>query len=442
MTESSPILSDINQILQRFAHFGVHLSLTRIERLLANLGNPQNRVPIIHVAGTNGKGSVCAYLSSVLTQAGYRVGRYTSPHLVNWCERICINNQMIMPEALRSRLETVIAAVAAAESTPTQFEIFTAAAWLHFAEECVDIAVIEVGLGGRLDATNVCDRPLVSVITPISREHWQRLGPTVADIAGEKAGILKADCPAVIAPQPAAAAAVFQARLKSLNCPAVWPQPAQDLGEGRARYLGTQTQIDYSLSLSGAHQLVNSAVAIAALESLQQQGWEISETAIQQGMAQTQWAGRLQWTDWVDAAGKRYPLLLDGAHNPAAAVALRQYVDQLGADCASTTATWIMGMLATKDHADVFEALLRPGDRLYLVSVPGHLSANPVQLAEIAQSVCPKLSLCQTSADLITALPAATLFPGLRVLCGSLYLVGAFLQELYGPVENTQNPGG
>lgn len=155
----------ISQQLDKYGRFGVHLGLERIQKLLAALGNPQQRVPIIHVAGTNGKGSVCAYLSSVLTQAGYRVGRYTSPHLVSWCERICVNEQPIAPDILAATLAQVEAAIASDTETPTQFEVLTAAAWLFFAQQAVDIAVIEVGLGGRLDATNVVDAPLVSVIT-------------------------------------------------------------------------------------------------------------------------------------------------------------------------------------------------------------------------------------------------------------------------------------
>ena len=159
----------IDHYLKPYQRFGVHLGLERILLLLENLGNPQQKVPIIHVAGTNGKGSVCAYLSSILTAAGYKVGRYTSPHLVNWTERICINGLPITEENLIDLLEIIQQKIPENEAdTPTQFEVITAAAWLHFAQEKVDIAVIEVGLGGRLDATNVVSNPLVSVITSLS----------------------------------------------------------------------------------------------------------------------------------------------------------------------------------------------------------------------------------------------------------------------------------
>lgn len=426
-------------VLQQFARFGVDLGLDRIQKLLADLGNPHQTVPIVHVAGTNGKGSVCAYISAVLTAAGYRVGRYTSPHLISWHERICINQQPISEAALRACLQQVLAAIAPDAPTPTQFEVITAAAWVHFAEQKVDIAVMEVGLGGRLDATNVCDRPLVSVITPISREHWQRLGPTVAKIAGEKAGILKQSCPAVIAPQQPEAAQVIANRLKSLNCPAIWIDPARLLDADRLNVSTPLGTVEYAIQLLGDHQRVNSAAAIAALQTLQTQGWKIPDTAIQQGMAAAQWSGRLQWVNWSPStAAPPLKLLIDGAHNPAAAAALRPYVEQLLREKKfAPPVTWVMGMLATKDHREVFEALLRPGDRLFLVPVLGHQFAEPEALAAIAQTVCPKLSKCQCLADLITALGAIAAEqstpserPHLTVLCGSLYMIGDFLRQL------------
>lgn len=412
---------DINSILKPFQRFGVHLGLDRIRHLLANLGNPHERVPIIHVAGTNGKGSVCAYLSSVLTCAGYRVGRYTSPHLVDWNERICLNEQPISTQLLQSLLLEVQNAIYPATETPTQFEVFTAAAWLYFAQSKVDIAVIEVGLGGRLDATNVVANPLVSVITSISREHWQQLGPTLADIAREKAGILKLGCPAVIGQLPIEAEAVVKARLEELDCPAVWVKPAMELKTTQSQRFASYQGIEYPLPLCGEMQLSNSAIAIATVQVLQEKGWQITPDAIADGMAKTLWLGRLQWTNWQ---GRE--LLIDGAHNPAAAQYLRQYVDSLKAK----SATWVMGMLSTKDHADIFTALLQDGDSLHLVPVPDHSSADPQALATLAQNICPKLSICNVHPDLYSALEAAFAAPEpLVVLCGSLYLVGHFFKS-------------
>jgi len=458
---------DIDSFLKPFQRFGVHLGLERIQKLLADLGNPHHSVPVIHVAGTNGKGSVCAYLSTVLTEAGYRVGRYTSPHLVDWNERICLNEQPISTEALAELLLQVQAAIPEnSEDSPTQFEVITAAAWLYFAQQQVDIAVMEVGLGGRLDATNVC-RPLVTIITSLSREHWQVLGPTLADIATEKAGILKPRCPAVVGQLPPEAKAVVEQRINELGCPTVWVKPAVMLlansenlspqppslpgkggldspplrGEGQGEgsdsfntkggtkgglrmHWADYEGIQYPLPLLGEIQLSNSAIAIATLQILSSQGWQIPEKAIASGMAKTTWPGRLQWTTW-----QNHRLLIDGAHNPAAAIALRQYVDTL-----NTPVTWVMGILFTKDHAEIFEAILRSGDQLYLVPVPDHSSADPNALATLAASICPELADCHTYPDLFTGLEAATsnvaeASDRLIVLCGSLYLVGYFLKQ-------------
>jgi dihydrofolate synthase/folylpolyglutamate synthase len=425
--------------LARYGRFGVHLGLERIRTLLAALGNPQDQVPVIHVGGTNGKGSVCAYLSAILTQAGLTVGRYTSPHLVSWCERICLNDRPISPADLEASLLQVEAAIDSQidpSESPTQFEVLTAAAWVFFAQQAVDVAVIEVGLGGRLDATNVCDRPLVSVITSLSREHWQQLGPTLADIAREKAGILKAGCPAVVGPLPPEAQTVISDRIQALSCPVTYPAAAVALGPNQAQFQGQSGSLRLTLPLPGPHQHINVALAITALQILQQQGWAIAETDIIQGIAATRWPGRLQWLTWQDESHHPHRLLVDGAHNPAAATVLRQYLDQadlaLQANPALSrqprpTYRWVMGMLATKDHADVLAALLRPGDRLHLLPVPDHQSAAPEALAAIAQQVCPHLTSVQCHPTLAEALKEAVPDSDtISVLCGSLYLIGHF----------------
>ena len=415
----------IDSLLQPFQRFGVNLGLARIKKLLVDLDNPQDKVPIIHVAGTNGKGSVCAYLSAILTEAGYRVGRYTSPHLVDWTERIYLNEQPIEKSVLFDILQQVIAKASIAEETPTQFEVITAAAWLYFAQSRVDLAVMEVGLGGRLDATNVCDRSLISVITSISREHWQRLGPTIADITREKAGVLKGNCPAVIGKLPTEAIAVIKYKIEELNCPTVWVEAAVELEE-ETRRQGSKGRwvkygdVEYPLPLLGDIQLHNSAIAIASCKILQERGWNIPLAKIRQGMAKTQWPGRLQWTSWRDR-----PLLIDGAHNPAAAIALRNYLDTL-----NKSVIFIMGILSTKDHQDIFQALLRPQDQLHLVPVSGHSSAEPENLAVLAQQVCPQLSQCKTYEDLFLALDniwdRQPNSKDVVVFCGSLYLIGYF----------------
>ena len=421
--------SRISSLLDPFQRFGVHLGLERIKKLLADLGNPHLKMPIIHVAGTNGKGSVCAYLSSILAEAGYRVGRYTSPHLVDWTERIHLNGQTISNADLVTILQDIQSLIVADEESPTQFEVITAAAWLYFARSQVDIAVIEVGLGGRLDATNVKDEALVSIITSLSREHWQRLGPTVADIAREKAGVIKPKCPVIVGKLPQSAKEVVKARAEELDAPLTIVEPATEIkiaGDSKTNWAKYE-ELKYPLPLLGDVQLSNSAIAIATIKNLQQQGWNIPELAIQTGMNKTRWRGRLQWTTW-----NNNPLLIDGAHNPAAAIALRHYVDTL-----NKPVTWVMGMLSTKDHEDVLEVLLKPNDELHLVPVPDHSTAAPEELAAIANQVCPRLQKCETHEDVFTALNVAMVSEGdnLVVLCGSLYLIGHLFQ--YGNIHDS-----
>ncbi|WP_373545729.1 folylpolyglutamate synthase/dihydrofolate synthase family protein [Chamaesiphon sp.] len=426
MTDPTP---PIDTLLAPFHQFGVNLGLERIQNLLLALGSPHQSVPIIHVAGTNGKGSVCAYLSSILTAAGYKVGRYTSPHLVDWNERICIDDRPISTDSAIAALHQVIAAIDPTTPTPTQFEIVTAAMWLYFAQSQVDIAVIEVGLGGRLDATNVCENPLATIITSISLEHWQQLGDTIAKITWEKAGILKPNCPAIIGTLPPDAVAVVTARVNDLNCPTIWVKPAVATPKPNSTATNPLAEnvlpwvefagVSYPLSLLGEIQLTNSALAIATIQVLRQSGWQISESEIGSGMANTRWLGRIQWTTW-----RGQKLLIDGAHNTAAAIALREYVDTL-----HTPISWVMGMLTTKAHKEIFQALLRSGDRLYIVPVPGHSSAAPDTLADLARSSCTDLEI-HTHPDLIAGLTAAMTHANTHqpVLCGSLYLLGHFLK--------------
>jgi dihydrofolate synthase / folylpolyglutamate synthase len=423
-----PLQAAVEADLNRFARFGVDLGLERIEKLLADMGNPHWQVPIIHVAGTNGKGSVCAYLASVLRAAGYRTGRYTSPHLVNWTERICIDDVPISWCDLQVHLQAAIAAIDPQSPTPTQFEVFTAAAWQYFAQQQVEVAVVEVGLGGRLDATNVFEQPLATVIVSIGCDHWDRLGNTLAKIAGEKAGILKPGVSAIAGPLPSEAAAVVTARAAALGAPLTWvtaaekvcaKDPTVDLqSDAQLIYDGIQ----YPQTLLGPHQQVNSACAIATLQALRAQGWRISDEAIRQGMAQVRWPGRLQKTQW-----QGHHLLLDGAHNREAARSLRAYVDDT---YRHQSITWLMGMLETKDHAGVFTELLRPGDHLHLVPVPAHLSADPNELRAIALKICPRLASADTYFDLALGLSVAVQTQP-SVLCGSLYLIGHFY-ECYG----------
>ena len=424
--------------LASFDQFGIHLGLERIQQLLEALGNPHQQVPVIHIAGTNGKGSVCAFLLSILQAAGYRVGRYTSPHLVAWGERITINGEWISDRDLVVALSHVENAINP-ELPPTQFEVITAAMWWHFAHQKfnqkLDIAIIETGLGGRLDATNVCDRPLVCAITAIGLDHCQQLGDTLAAIAFEKAGIMKPQCPVVVAEPDPEAKAIFQIFAQDCNAPITWVSPAVADPEG-----AIANGFSYPLPLLGEHQLSNSAVAIAAIQALRNQGWQISDAAIREGMAKTQWAGRLQWVDFALPKAnnsKNYKILIDGAHNVAAAVYLRKFVDQ---SFPNRRCRWLIGILNTKDAEGILKELLRPQDLLFAVPVPSAATIAPSQLAAIAAPMLDHAP--QAYESLEAGLEAAFIDAqneqqdqqdqedsdnDLVILCGSLYLVGEFL---------------
>ncbi len=413
------------EYLASFDKFGIHLGLERIQQLLETLGNPHQQVPVIHVAGTNGKGSVCAFLLSILRTAGYRVGRYTSPHLLDWRERITINGEWISNADLLEALHQVDLAIVP-EFPPTQFEVITAAMWWYFAQQKsqqnLDIAIIETGLGGRLDATNVCDRPLVCAITSIGLDHCQQLGDTLNAIASEKAGIIKPKCPVVIAENAPEAIAALLTKSTASDAPITWVNAATRTATG-AVWQG----FAYPLPLLGNHQLINSAIAIAVVQSLRTQGWQISDDAIRTGMANTEWAGRLQWIEF-NLNGKPRKILIDGAHNVAAAEYLRQFVDE---SFPNQRKLWIMGILNTKDQSGILQALLHPDDLLYPVPVPNPSTTSPQDLAKMAAAILKTKPHAYEHLQL--GLEAA--FDEQRshdivILCGSLYLVGEFLDHL------------
>jgi len=403
--------------LDSFDKFGIHLGLERIQQLLGALGNPHQQIPVVHVAGTNGKGSVCAFLLAILQAAGYRVGRYTSPHLIDWRERITINGEWICDQDLLEALQQVETAINP-EFPPTQFEVITAAMWWYFAAQKVDIAILETGLGGRLDATNVCDRPLVSVITSIGLDHCQQLGNTLGAIASEKAGIIKPQRPVVIAENDAEAIAASGTKVIACDAPVTWVSAAQPTVTG-AIYQG----FEYPLPLLGKHQLINSAVAIATIQSLRNQGWEISEAAMRIGLANTQWSGRLQWIEF-NLDGKSHKILIDGAHNVAAAEYLRQFVDEA---FPHRRKRWVIGILNTKDQVGILKALLAPDDLLFPVPVPSAATTSPEDLSQMASSMLKVKPCPYASLNLGLAAAFEDQQNDVVILCGSLYLVGEFL---------------
>jgi dihydrofolate synthase/folylpolyglutamate synthase len=423
--------SSSDRVLERLGRLHpklIDLSLGRVERLLATLGNPQDALPpVVHVAGTKGKGSTVATVRACLEAAGYRVHAYISPHLVRFHERIRLAGRLIDEEALIALLEECERANR--DAPITFFEITTAAAFLAFARTPADIVLVEVGLGGRLDATNVVRHPAVTAITPVSLDHQAFLGDTVAAIAGEKAGILKPGVTAVIAPQPPEAAAVIEARAEALSAPLYRPQHewrSEASGEGM-RYEGERWRLDLPRpSLIGAHQVVNAGTAVACLERLS--GFDIPAEAIADGLRHIDWPARLQLLQHgplVDAVPPNWELWLDGGHNPAAG-------DVLGA----VAAGWhdrplhlIVGMMNTKDAAGFIAPLAKHAGALWAVTIPGEKNALPPEaIAAAAASVGLP---AQTADSVLAAIRDIPMHDGNgRVLiCGSLYFAGKVLAE-------------
>ncbi|HEY3918678.1 MAG TPA: bifunctional folylpolyglutamate synthase/dihydrofolate synthase [Stellaceae bacterium] len=404
----------------------IDLSLDRVKRLLAALGDPQDRLPpAIHVAGTNGKGSTIAFLRACLEAAGKRVHVYTSPHLVRFAERIRLAGALIAEDALIAVLEEC---ERANDGAPiTFFEITTAAAFLAFARVPADATLVEVGLGGRFDATNVIPHPAVTAITPVSIDHQQFLGDTVGAIAFEKAGILKAGVPAVIASQSEAATAVIAARAQAVGaplyrCAAEWDVAAG--GDGRLLYRGRAALDLPPPGLLGVHQYGNAGTALACLEQLA--GFAPSLEVLAQGLRRVEWPARLQRLGNGALARLMPPgaeLWLDGGHNAAGGAAL-----------ASQANSWrdrplnlVFGMLNTHDAAAFLGMLAPYVARVEALVIPGEENARPVdEIVAIAHGLGRPARAHAT----IAAAIAAAAEPGARVLiCGSLYLAGRVLAE-------------
>ena len=402
----------------------IDLTLDRVWRLLAALDNPQNTVPpVVHIAGTNGKGSTLAMIRAGLEAAGKQVHAYTSPHLARFHERIRLAGTLISEPDLTALLDECYKANDGADIT--YFEITTCAALLGMARSAADYTLLEVGLGGRLDATNVIANPALSIITPVSIDHQQFLGETLPEIAGEKAGIIKRSVPLVVGPQSDAALEVIEAKANALGAPLIvhgqhWHVSAE---YGRMIYQDERGLLDLPLpNLPGAHQLQNAGTAIAALRALGQPN-EVCEQAV----STAQWPARMQRLrggPLVEAATQA-ELWLDGGHNSAAGKAIATHLASLP----KQPTYLICGMLNTKDVAGYMRPLASVAQGLYGVSIPGEL--NTLKAEETAAFAAAQGLAGQASDNLEQAISQITATePAARILiCGSLYLAGAVLRE-------------
>lgn len=414
----------------------IDLSLGRIERLLVALDHPERRMPgAVHVAGTNGKGSVIAYLRAIFEAAGLRVHVYTSPHLVDFNERIRVAGELIDNHMLSSLLDECEAANAG--EPITFFEITTALAMVAFARVPADIVLMETGLGGRLDATNILDRPLLSVITPVSADHGKFLGDSIAEIAGEKAGILKPGVTAVLGPQPPEAADVFTARAKALRAPLCragheW-RVAKNGGDILWRGGGTYLELPPP-ALKGAHQIDNAGIAIACVQELNRHPhspFTLTADAIARGLQSVEWPARLQRLRRgalvaMLAEGQGWELWLDGGHNPAAGAALAG----MAKDWADKPLHLVIGMLRSKDPVRFLEPLGPEVESVHGIPIPGDKSCfDAEEIAAVAADLGIASAAAADAADAIDKLRSQTSKVGRILICGSLYLAGAILAE-------------
>lgn len=417
--------------LESVGKFGIQLGMERIEGLLKELDNPEQKIKTVHVTGTNGKGSVSSMITNILLAADLKVGKFTSPHLVKYNERININSQDISDEdfavaitAVKQAADNIVKKGVCEQ--PTQFELLTAAAFLYFYLQKVDYAVIEVGMGGLWDSTNVIT-PVVSVITNVTLDHTDRCGTTVERIAMQKAGIIKEKVPVVTAAEgnealgPIVSFAMFKEAPVYLYGKAFYGTEIESSMEGQkfTLHAGDFYASDYEIKLPGEHQIKNTSVAIVAAKLVSKQDERINELALHIGVANTLWPGRLE------RIKKNPDIILDGAHNPSGAEALRKALDKY---YPQQKVHFVFGMMGDKDMSGVIKTLIHEDDVVYTVRADqGNRAAEASTLAElIGKNAVAKDSL-EEAYDL--ALKNAG-EKGIVCVCGSLYLVGEFKKML------------
>lgn len=401
------------------------LGLDRIRELLDCLGRPQDACAIVHVAGTNGKGSTCAFTASMLQAAGYRTGLFTSPYIVEFSDRIKVDGVNIPADDLLEATLAVKAEAEAMEDHPTEFELMTAVAFVHFARQACDIAVIEVGLGGRLDSTNVVETPEVCAIASIALDHTSLLGSTLGQIAGEKAGIIKRGVPVVSWPQEPEAMAVVEERARALDAPLAVPDFAQldaapnvDWSGGKpVRRFAYKGLADFEIGLIGSYQPANAALAIEVVEALRAKGWKISDEAIREGLRMTRWPGRFE------IAAEHPMFIIDGGHNHQGAKALAQSLEQA---FPGKKAVFIVGVLEDKEYPEMLEEILPLGSAFIAIEPPNPRALPAEKLARAIRWTGQDLLGCSACTAPIVARTIPEAVERARELAGEDGLVCAF----------------
>jgi dihydrofolate synthase/folylpolyglutamate synthase len=409
-------LTDAISYLNSLGLHKVNPGLERIIRLLSALGNPHNKMPSIIIGGTNGKGSVSAMVASVLKSEGYKTGLYTSPHLIRVSERIRINDEEIPIDDLYRLILEIKNLSSRLLQEPSYFEVLTACAFLYFSEKKVDFMVLEVGMGGRWDATNVVT-PLVSVITNVSRDHTEFLGETIGQIAFEKAGIIKQGMPVVTAANGEALDVIESIAYKRSAPLSVMGRDFRTQGEGTEdfRYSGVIWNLDHlRCALPGFYQVENASVAICALESLSRSyAVEIKERNLRDGLLSVRWEGRMEFLR------DDPPLILDGAHNPGGARALRESIQKM---FPGRKFLFLIGMLGDKDHRQYIEEISRIARCIIVTDVPSGRGIKAEKLARVAEEFLKEVEIIEDIREAFYRVESL-LVP--ICITGSLYLIGA-----------------
>ena len=398
--------------------FGSKPGLERTEALLDKLGRPQDRLKYIHIAGTNGKGSCAAMLASILKAAGYRTGLYTSPYLFRFHERMQINGEPVSDEALAELVTRIRPLAEAMDDHPTEFELITAAALLWFAEEHCDIVVLEVGLGGRLDATNVIAAPEAAVLMNIGLDHTAVLGDTLEQIAAEKAGILKPGCEAVAYQQQESVLEVFRQKAREVGAGlhvADFSQlvPEFDSLEGQSfTYRGEP----YALALLGDHQLRNAAVVLETVEVLRSRGWRISREAVEHGLYATAWPARFE------PVSEEPPFIVDWGHNPQCAESVRRNLLHYFPE---SRRVLLVGVLRDKDYPALFDILNEAADAWVCVTPNSERALPAAELGKFLERYGKPVTVCESIPDGVETAREQAGEDGMACAVGSLYMAGA-----------------
>ncbi|MBI3808335.1 MAG: bifunctional folylpolyglutamate synthase/dihydrofolate synthase [Nitrospirae bacterium] len=406
--------------LYRLQKHGIKLGLATMTALMVRLGMPQTRYRTLHIAGTNGKGSTAAMAAAILQSAGYRVGLYTSPHLVEFRERIRVNGEMIA-ELQVARLTEQLQTLCQPDLSPTFFEYTTAMAFQHFADFGVDVAVLEVGLGGRFDATNVVT-PMACAVTTIALDHQEYLGNTCSSIAFEKAGIIKPGVPVVLGRLEDDAWRTIEQIARERQAP-VFRLNEDFCTEGetpqRFSYRGLGMHYDgLTCALEGRHQLDNAGCALTLLGAVATQGITVTAEAVRAGLREVNWAGRLEVVD-------RHPtVLVDGAHNPAAAMALADFLTRSARSHQSRPVVLVLGMMRDKDHRGFIEPLRGLVDEVVLTQADHPRSATAQELRASLEDLLSHPHVVSSLSDAMALARQLAMPDGLVCVTGSLMLVG------------------